>query len=346
MTTQAEVGAALLGVGRIGQVHLRNLVEISDFRVRWIVDIKENHGKIEELIRKYKLGDEAEITTPEDLDKVMEDSRVRVVVICTPTTYHEHAIIKALKSGKHVFCEKPLAPTLESVRTCYAEANRQGKTLFCAVNRRFDPQLRQIRDELLVGRYGRPRVIKMTSHDLSHPLEYYKYSTGGIFLDMGIHDIDYVCWLAGGKPNSVMATAVRSSEKAKSYKSIGEFDSASAILTFPSGVIGQLDMSRESGYGYSQTVEVLGTKMLAKSKNMMDTEVECSCADVGTNIGKMTDSFLTRYEKSFRLEMEHFLDVIQGKAVCDVTPESYIIASEVSEMLTTSAQTGQVITLQ
>ncbi|XP_021339864.1 uncharacterized protein LOC110441088, partial [Mizuhopecten yessoensis] len=214
---------------------------------------------------------------------------------------------------KHVFCEKPLAPTLESVKACYAEAKRQQKVLFCAVNRRFDPQLRQIHDDLIVGKFGKPRVIKMTSHDLGQSMEYFKYSTGGIFLDMGIHDIDYVCWLAGEKPNSVNATAVRSSDNAEAYKSMGEYDSASAILTFPSGVMGQLDMSRESGYGYSQTVEVLGTKMFAKSKNMMASEVECSCAENGTNVGKMTDSFITRYLKSFEIEMNHFLDVVEGK---------------------------------
>ncbi|XP_069110824.1 uncharacterized oxidoreductase YrbE-like [Argopecten irradians] len=345
MSSKIEIGAALLGVGRIGQVHLKNLVDISSFRILWMVDVKENHKTMDGLISRYRLHNETRITTPDELDKVMEDSRVKVVVICTPTSFHEHAIMKSLKSDKHVFCEKPLAPSLDSVKACYAEAYKQQKTLFCALNRRFDPQLRHIRDELLAGNYGRPRVIKMTSHELGQPMEYYKYSTGGIFLDMAIHDIDYVCWLAGGRPTSVMATGVTSSDSAENYKRIGDYDSASAILTFPNGVIGHLNLVRESGYGYSQTVEVLGTKKIAKSKNMMVSEVECSCLDDGTNIGKMTDSFLTRYQESFRIEMEHFLEVIQGKAVCDVTSESYIIASEVSGQLTTSARTGQVVTL-
>ncbi|XP_060081806.1 inositol 2-dehydrogenase-like [Ylistrum balloti] len=345
MMSHVEVGAALVGVGRIGKVHLRNLVDISEFRIRWLVDVVESHEEISELVRKYRLNDEAKVTTPEDLDRVMDDSRVKVVIVCTPTIYHEHVIMKALKAGKHVFCEKPLALTLESVKNCYAEATRQRKILFCAVNRRFDSQFRQIRDDLLIGKYGSLRVIKMTSHDLGQPVQYLKHSTGGIFLDMGIHDIDYVCWLAGEKPNSLMATVTRSSEKAETYKSLGEYDSASAILTFPSGVIGQLEMSRESGYGYSQTVEVFGTKMIAKSKDMMATKVECSCAESGTNIGKLNDSYVTRYLQSFHTEMEHFLDVVKGKAICDVTPEGYIIASEISEMLMKSALTGEVLKL-
>ncbi|XP_021369440.1 uncharacterized protein LOC110460708 [Mizuhopecten yessoensis] len=105
MATTSEVGAALVGVGRIGQIHLKNLVQISDFRIRWLVDVKENHEKMAELVRKYRLVDEAKITTPEDLDKVVADPRVKVVVICTPTNFHERSIMEALKAGMYILCK-------------------------------------------------------------------------------------------------------------------------------------------------------------------------------------------------------------------------------------------------
>ncbi|KAK3108503.1 hypothetical protein FSP39_009372 [Pinctada imbricata] len=333
---------AIFGIGRIGQVHLKNLVNCNRVVVKWIVDAGCMKEKAHGLIDQLRLQGETTFVEIEKSDKVFANDEVEAVFVCVPTSFHAEIAIKALNAGKHVFCEKPLAATLQEVKECYETAKKNNKTLMCAVNRRFDPQFNGIYQMKNEGKLGKIRIIKMTGSDMGNTEEYYKNNPGGIFMDMGIHDVDYICWLAGEKPSSVYATGCRCGTSAEMYARVGEYDTASAIFTFPSGISAHLELSRECGYGYGQNVEVLGTKSLIRSHDLKETELERVTKE-GHHLDAVVECFTTRFEKSFQAEIHHFLDVIEGKCECLVSPESYIISTEVVIALTESLDNGDVI---
>ncbi|KAJ8314132.1 hypothetical protein KUTeg_008693 [Tegillarca granosa] len=251
----SRLGIALFGVGRIGQVHLENLVFSNKVDIRWLVDVKEVHPGIQTASQQLRLGDETHITTPDDIDKVLSDKRVDVVLVCTITPTHEEIIRKALNAGKHVFCEKPLALTLEAVKKCYEEAEKCKKVLFCGLNRRFHDQLFAIYTKVKQGDLGQVRIVRMTSRDQHPPKNYLQNNRGGILFDMGIHDLDYICWLIGKRPLSVSAFGATSPESPDDYRELNENDSAVAILKFPDNIIAYCEVTHGSCYGYEQTVE-------------------------------------------------------------------------------------------
>ncbi|XP_062618713.1 myo-inositol 2-dehydrogenase-like isoform X2 [Saccostrea cucullata] len=300
MEGSRRLGAALFGVGRIGQVHLKNMVDSGRLTIRWLVDVPAQHGVMTELIGKHRLQGEAQVIDIKASQKVFEDPRVDVVIICTPTPFHSDIIKKALTAGKHVMCEKPLTLTVLDSKECYEVARNHDRILFCAYNR--------------------------------------------IFLDMAIHDIDYICWLVGEKPLSVCAFGSISSDNSTLYQKFDDFDSVTAILNFPNGVMAQMEATREANIGYEQKVEVLGTRGLIQTQNIKTSELY-TVTQESCKSEPLLQTFLDRYIDSFPTELNHFIDAVQGKEDILVTAESCIIAMEVSEALSKSLKTKTIVQL-
>ena len=175
------------------------------------------------------------------------------VLIATPTETHEHYVLTSLRAGRAVFCEKPLAADMDSVAACYDEAKRLKKPLFCAFNRRFDPGMSAVHRQVKEGKIGKIYQIKTCSRDSPlPPISFLKISSG-MYHDCAVHDIDMMCWIVGEVPVGVMA---QGSTFNSEIKALDDVDTIAIILRFPSGVLGSIDLSRHSSYGYDQRLEV------------------------------------------------------------------------------------------
>lgn len=175
------------------------------------------------------------------------------IIVATPTDKHEHYIRAALTAEKAVFSEKPVAADLKGVIGCYNLAEKVKKPLFCAFNRRFDLGMSELRRRVREGEIGTLYQIKTTSRDSPLPSMAYLQISHGIFHDCAVHDIDMVCWVLGEKPSSVYAQGHAFHPE---IRAMGDVDSVTIVLKFPSGVIATIDLSRHSSYGYDQRLEV------------------------------------------------------------------------------------------
>lgn len=227
-----------------------------------------------------------------------------------------------------------------SVR-CYAEAEAHGQTLFCAFNRRFDPTHRSVSQRAKAGAVGQVQVIKSTSRDSPIPSVEYLETSGGIFQDCGIHDVDNILNITGEAPESVF---VFGNAFHSEIGAIGDHDTIGAMMKFPSGIIANISLSRFASYGYDQRFEVFGSKGMLTSKNLHATAAELS-----TEQGITVDPTLTpcpiRYQESFAAEMEHFLDVITENVEPEVTKEGVLRVLRVLDALNESLNTGKVVKL-
>ena len=241
---------ALCGFGRAGQIHFKGIRYNHRCRLKYIVE--DEVEKAKKLLADYNMT-EVIVVSGKDLNVVLADTEVQGVLIATPTFTHESFCIQSLRAGKGVFCEKPIAETVEKVAACYNEAEKFRKPLYCAFNRRCDPSFVRIQTKIADGDIGKVHIIKTTSRDSGvPPIDYLKIS-GGMFNDTAIHDLDVTCWMLGEDPVSVHAMAHAHSQ---AIGDIPDVDTIVITMKFPSGAISIIDLSRHSCYGYDQRVEV------------------------------------------------------------------------------------------
>ncbi|XP_041365383.1 uncharacterized oxidoreductase YrbE-like isoform X2 [Gigantopelta aegis] len=334
------INVAIFGLGRIGKLHLHNLARTFRVNIKWIVDDISLHEDIRTLLQKYRLEHVTRLASLEEADTVHSDTSVEVVFVCSPSWQHESIVKKSLTTGKHVFCEKPVALTVETIESCYSLAKENNRILLCAFNRRFDPDLEVIYRKKQNGDLGKVRQLIMISRDPPIPISYIKVS-GGIFHDSSIHQLDYVCYFLGERPVTVVAHGNTTSLKADDYRDCNDVDLSTIILTFPSGAIAVIESTRECLHGFDQHFEIVGSKAIAKCENtplfaskvLLATEIiQDGCPDV-----------FARFGKSYVAEVDHFLDVVQGKTECLVKPHECIMATELAHLCEESLRTGQVV---
>lgn len=333
----ATVTLALFGLGRMGTIHLENLVKHPQVNLAYIVD--EDLEKAGKAKLDYNL-EGTKIVHKRNDAMIYEDPNVNGIIISTPTDTHEGLIMKAIAAGKGVLSEKPLTLTLESTITCYKEALKQNVPLLCAFNRRFDPQLRDLHSkrELI----GQKQSIKTCSRDSPvPPLSYLKIS-GGIFHDCAVHDFDLMRWMIGEEPETIFSVAHAHNPE---IANLDDADTVYIVLKFPSGVIGHIDLSRDSQYGYHQTCEIFGENGSLMSDNPLKSAVHFS----GVN-GMLHDvlhhSFKQRYSEAYIEEISHFVELLTGETKqCIIKASDTLRASFLAQAGEDSWRTGQVINL-
>jgi len=297
----AKYVVGLIGLGRIGKLHAENLCRrIPDCKVKIAADIKID-DKLKQLASELGIG-----KTTTDVNEIFSDSEINVVVICSSTDTHAKYIQEAAKAKKNVFCEKPIDTNLARIKETLEIVKKSGVKLMIGFNRRFDHNFKRIRDATLAGQLGNPQVVKITSRDPSPPpLEYVKVS-GGLFLDMMIHDLDMVRYQAGDDVVEVYATGdALVNPDIKQY----DVDTAAVMLKFKKGTIGMIDNCRQAVYGYDQRVEVFGSKGAAMADNDTPNTVKIYTAE-NTSQDKIPLFFLERYMGSYEVEMKYFFDCL------------------------------------
>ena len=308
MSTRVNVG--IIGAGRIGRLHAEHLAyRIPDANIIAIADIRVEAAE--------RCGADLQIPSAvQDHREIMENPDIEAVIICSSTDTHAQMIEEAAAAGKHIFCEKPIDFDLARIDRALEAVDKAGVKLQIGFNRRFDPNFKRVREMVADGKIGTPHILRITSRDPEPPpIEYVRVS-GGIFLDMTIHDFDMARYLIGSEVSEIYAAGgvMVDPEIGKA----GDIDTAVITLRFANGTIGTIDNSRRAVYGYDQRVEVFGSEgMIAVSNNSPDTAVYSNAEGVHSSLPLFF--FIERYTDSYIAEMKAFMECIQQDKTPPVT---------------------------
>ena len=325
---------ALLGAGRIGQVHAASIHRSPRAELHAVVDLSPDAARA--LAERYG----ARVAT--DIDAVLADPALDGVLICTSTDTHVDLILQATRRGLPVFCEKPIDLDLARVDACLAEVDRGKAPLFLGFNRRFDPHFRAVREAIRRGEIGDVEIVKLTSRDPAPPPVAYIRGSGGLFRDMMIHDLDMARFLLGEEPVEVFATGGCLVDPA--IGEAGDIDTAMVILRTARGALCHIDNSRRAVYGYDQRVEVFGSLGMLHAGNPAPTTVTRFTREAVIS-DKPFPFFLERYADAYRAELDHFLDIIEGKAQPEVTGRDGREALALADAAVRSMELGRPVKL-
>jgi myo-inositol 2-dehydrogenase / D-chiro-inositol 1-dehydrogenase len=291
----------VIGTGRIGKVHIATLVQsVPQAVVAAVADVNEAGARevagvfgISEVYSSYR--------------DVINHPEVEAVVICSPTDTHARYIIEAAEAGKHIFCEKPVDLSLEVIQGALDAVAKAGVKLMVGFNRRFDPNFAKIRELVEAGKIGDPHILKITSRDPAPPPAQYSAVSGGMFLDMTIHDFDMARFIVGSEVTEVYtkAAVLVDPEIGKA----GDVDTAIITLTFANGAIGVIDNSRKAVYGYDQRVEIFGSKGMVCADNNYPENHRYFAGD-GVHGSLPLNFFMDRYLEAYANEMKIFCKAV------------------------------------
>ena len=322
---------AILGAGRIGQVHARavagndnaTLAAVFDPVVAAASSISDQYG--------------AEVRSVEEIAAAGD---IDAVVLCTPTDLHAAQIELFARAGKAVFCEKPIDLDSARVRDCLEVVEETGATLMVGFNRRFDPHFMGVKAAISDGRIGTPEMGIVTSRDPGAPPAEYIKRSGGIFKDMMIHDFDMAVFLMGDMPASVLATGSVLTDP--NIGALGDYDSASAILRWQDGRQVTISNSRRAVYGYDQRVEVHGSAGMVAAENEHPVRIELATVD-GYTRPPLHDFFMTRYVAAYANEINAFIAALGGRTSGIPIGRDGLNALLIAEAALSSAQTGRAV---
>ncbi len=293
------INVALFGLGRMGQIHLHNLLADTNVNVKYVYDpMGVNADLSSRLVR--------------DPNSIFEDPSVSACVIATPSTLHAELILACAKANKHVFCEKPVSFDVETLRSLKSEVTRAGINVQIGFNRRFDPSIARMREQIHQDAVGTINIIKITNRDPKRPQPDFVKNSGGLFFDFNVHDFDMLRFIADD--DIVEVYAVGDALVDPSLKALNDIDTAVITVKFKTGALGIIDCSRETGYGYDQQLEVFGSQGMLHLNNQRRTEVKQQSLR-----GQIADdihySFVERYRDSYRHELRHFFTSISANNV-------------------------------
>ncbi len=309
----AVVNVGIIGAGRIGKIHASNIVYfMPQAKVKAIADVAMNPA-----IEDWAKGLGIPVVTKDPKD-IFKDPEISVVLVCSNTATHADFVVEAARAGKHIFCEKPVDLSVAKVKAALEAVKKAGVKLQVGFNRRFDHNFAKVRQLVESGATGETQILKITSRDPAPPSADYVAGSGGIFLDMMIHDFDMARFQAGSEVIEVYATGAVLIDPA--IGKAGDVDTAIVMLKFANGALGVIDNSRKAAYGYDQRVEVFGSKGAAASENDGASTVKLS-NEAGVMGEKPLYFFLERYREAFISEMRVFLDAIAAGKPVPVTGE-------------------------
>ena len=323
----------VLGAGRIGKIHGGNAAAHPKSRLVAVADPHQPSADALAAATGSKAMSPDEIIASKDIDAVL---------ICTPTTTHADFIEGAVKAGKAVFCEKPVDLNSERIRRCLETVKTSGQALMIGFNRRFDPNFAELQRRIADGAIGNIEIVTVISRDPSPPPPSYVKTSGGLFRDMMIHDLDMARFLLGEEP--VEVHAVGSSIVDPAIGAEGDVDTAAVLLKTASGKIAQISNSRRATYGYDQRIEVHGSKGLIRAGNVHSTTVEVATG-TGFNADPVQAFFLERYGQAYRLELDAFIEAVIGGTAPSPSGQDGLLAQLLADAATESCFSGKPVKL-
>ena len=300
MENKIKVG--IIGAGRIGKVHAQSIAyHIPEAEVVAVSDPFIN-AEIESFMKNIGVK---KIT--KDYRDIINDPEIDAVLVCSPTATHSQYSIEAAEAGKHIFCEKPVDMDVERIKETIAAVEKAGVKFQVGFNRRFDHNFMKVKNLVKEGKIGDIHTVRITSRDPAPPPAEYVKASGGLFMDMTIHDFDMARFLSGSEVEEVFAygAVLVNPEIGKA----GDIDTAVITLKFANGALGIIENSREAVYGYDQRVEVFGNKGAVAVSNDTPSSAVLSTKE-GVTGEKPLYFFLERYMESFTEEKRQFFAAI------------------------------------
>jgi myo-inositol 2-dehydrogenase/D-chiro-inositol 1-dehydrogenase len=325
MTPQLNIG--IIGMGRIGRVHAKHVAyQIPAARLAAVADVDVEAARA----HAQPLGVS---TAVQDYRVLLDDAAIDAVAICSSTDTHAQMIEEAAAAGKHIFCEKPIAFTLEEIDRALDAVDQAGVKFQVGFNRRFDPTFRRVRTAIEQGEIGEPHVLHLISRDPSPPPLDYIRRSGGLFFDMTIHDFDMGRFLTGSEVDEVYTAAAVQVDPA--IGEVGDLDTAVIMLQFANGVIGTIDNSRKAVYGYDQRAEVFGSGGRVQTDNHYPNAATIS-NEQRVQRDLPLNFFMERYLESYRVEMQAFVEAVLDNRPVPVGGEDGRVAVVMSMAARTS----------
>jgi myo-inositol 2-dehydrogenase/D-chiro-inositol 1-dehydrogenase len=306
---RSTLGIVVIGVGRIGRMHAELLARrVPGVSVSAVYDAHEPTART--------IGDALGVPVAASIEEVLSAPDVDAVAICTSTDTHADLIVAAARAGKAIFCEKPVSLDLPEVERALSAVDEAGVPFQIGFNRRFDPAHASVRSAVAAGELGDPQLVRITSRDPAPPPVEYIRVSGGIFLDMTIHDFDMARYVTGSEVVSVFARGAVRVDPA--IGDAGDIDTAMVMLVHENGCLTSIDNSRRAVYGYDQRVEVFGSRGMAATENPLAHSGLIRTAD-GTREPVLPYFYLERYTASYVHEWEAFVAALAAGDTPPVT---------------------------
>ncbi|MDD6790370.1 MAG: inositol 2-dehydrogenase [Lachnospira sp.] len=298
------VTVGIIGAGRIGQVHMTSIsTRVPNARIKYVADPYMDEKK-EAFARAHGVE-----KVTKDYKEVLADRDVDAVLICSSTDTHSPISLEAIAAGKHVFCEKPIDHDVEKIKEVIDALKKNPVKYQVGFNRRFDHNFRAVRAAIDAGKVGEEHIIRITSRDPEPPSPEYVAVSGGMFMDMTIHDFDMVRYLAGCDPVEVFVEGAVLVDPA--IGEAGDIDTAVITMKMSNGAIATIDNSRKAVYGYDQRAEVFGSRGMAMTGN--DAASTCIISNAQGVTGEVPlHFFLERYMDAYAEEIISFVNAIEN----------------------------------
>lgn len=305
------VTVGIIGAGRIGKVHVESIcTKVPNAQVKTLADPFMN-----DETAAWAKAKGVQHTT-KDYKEILADPEIQAVLICSSTNTHASISIEAIEAGKHVFCEKPIDLEVAKIKEVIAALEKNPVKYQVGFNRRFDHNYAAVQKAVADGKVGDVHIVKIASRDPAPPSMDYVKVSGGIFLDMMIHDFDMARFLSGSDAEEVYAEGAVLVDPA--IGEAGDVDTAVVTMKMANGAIAVIDNSRKAVYGYDQRAEVFGSKGMAASGNDCPSTVQISSED-GVTGEKPLYFFLERYMEAYATEIKGFVNAIENDTETPVT---------------------------
>ena len=289
---------ALLGAGRIGEVHAGNFAATQGATLACVFDLDD--------VAARSLAETHRVDVASSVAGAL--AGVDAVIIATSTHTHVDIIVAAAEAGRAVLCEKPIDLDLGRVEACRRALAAAPVPVQVGFNRRYDPHHRAVREAVAGGEVGRLEMLLITSRDPAPPPEEYLTVSGGLFRDMMIHDFDMARFVLGEEPNEVSALASAVVDPA--IEASGDVDTAMVTLRCRSGALCHINNSRRAVYGYDQRIEAFGALGMVRCDNLQASTLTRHDAAHTEARGPLLNFFLERYAESYRAELADFVDAV------------------------------------
>lgn len=304
------INIGIIGAGRIGKVHAESVMRfVKNATVKAIADPYMNDATIA-WAKEMGIN---EIYT--DYHKILEDKDIEIVLICSSTDTHSKISLEAISAGKHIFCEKPIDHDVNKIKEVMEALKNSNVKYQVGFNRRFDHNFMAAREAVKAGKIGDLNILKICSRDPGAPPVSYIKASGGIFLDMTIHDFDMVRFMSGDEVEEVYAIGGVLVDPA--IGEAGDIDTAIITLKLKSGALAVIDNCRRATYGYDQRVEAFGSLGQVAIGNDTDSLAVISNAD-GVTAEKPKLFFLERYMGAYTAEVNSFIQAVQNDTPTEV----------------------------
>jgi inositol 2-dehydrogenase len=326
-----KVRVALIGLGRMGRIHAANLA--GRCRTAELAVVADTDARA-----AASAGAELDVPWTADVDGVLGDGTVQAVAVATPTAAHAGLVIRAAQTGKHVFCEKPIAlDRAVTVRTVEAVA-AAGVRFQVGFHRRFDPDWVAATRRIQAGEMGTPYLFRTSLRDMKPPPVEFLTGSGGFFVDVTIHDLDTARWMVG---EVVEVTAHGTAVADPAIREIGDIDTALVVLRFESGALGVIDNSRAAGYGYECSTEVMGELATTRIDRPQHRHYQWLTSAGATHL--VNRDFEERYPLAYAEELEAFARCVRDDTEPRVTGLDALAAFDLATAADLSWRTGRTV---